>query len=90
MDIQKITEEDASPLVLKIKSGIIRSELDKTLYMNWKVRWETNLSLVENKLSKKFILSYCTTSVWSVENICWESLIVNILLASCQQFCKDI
>lgn len=39
MDIQKITEENASPLVLKIKSELLGfPELDKTLYMNWKVK----------------------------------------------------
>ncbi len=38
MDIQKITEENASPLVLKVKSELLGfSELDKTSYMNWKV-----------------------------------------------------
>ena len=41
MDIQKITEENASPLVLKIKSELLGfPELDKTLYMNWKVNDE--------------------------------------------------
>ena len=39
MDIQKITEENASPLVLKVKSELLGfPELDKTLYMNWKVK----------------------------------------------------
>ena len=38
MDIQKITEDNASPLVLKVKSELLGfPELDKTLYMNWKV-----------------------------------------------------
>ena len=41
MDIQKITEENASPLVLKVKSELLGfPELDKTLYMNWKVNDE--------------------------------------------------
>lgn len=41
MDIQKITEENASPLVLKVMSELLGfPELDKTLYMNWKVRDE--------------------------------------------------
>ena len=41
MDIQKITEVNASPLVLKVKSELLGfSELDKTLYMNWKVNDE--------------------------------------------------
>ena len=41
MDIQKITEENASPLVLKVKSELLGSpELDKTSYMNWKVNDE--------------------------------------------------
>ena len=42
MDIQKITEENASPLVLKVKSELLGfPELDKTSYMNWKVNDET-------------------------------------------------
>ena len=41
MDIQEITEENASPLVLKIKSELLGfPELDKTSYMNWKVNDE--------------------------------------------------
>ncbi|KXT95612.1 NUDIX hydrolase [Streptococcus oralis] len=41
MDIQKITEENASPLVLKVKAELLGlPELDKTLYMNWKVNDE--------------------------------------------------
>ena len=41
MDIQKITEENASPLVLKVKSELLGfPELDKTFYMNWKVNDE--------------------------------------------------
>ena len=40
MDIQKITEENASPLVLKVKSELLGfPELDKTSYMNWKVQY---------------------------------------------------
>ena len=39
MDIQEITEENASPVVLKIKSELLGfPELDKTSYMNWKVK----------------------------------------------------
>lgn len=39
MDIQEITEKNASPLVLKVKSELLGfPELDKTLYMNWKVK----------------------------------------------------
>ena len=38
---KKITEENASPLVLKVKSELLGfPELDKTLYMNWKVNDE--------------------------------------------------
>ena len=38
MDIQEITEDNASPLVLKVKAELLGlPELDKTLYMNWKV-----------------------------------------------------
>ena len=41
MDIQKITEENASPLVLKVKSELLGfPELDNTSYMNWKVNDE--------------------------------------------------
>ena len=41
MDIQKITEENASPLVLKVKTELLGfPELDKTSYMNWKVNDE--------------------------------------------------
>ena len=41
MDIQKITEENASPLVLKVKSELLGfPELDKTSDMNWKVNDE--------------------------------------------------
>ena len=40
MDIQKITEENASPLVLKVKTELLGfPELDKTSYMNWKVQY---------------------------------------------------
>ena len=40
MDIQEITEENASPLVLKVKSELLGfPELDKTSYMNWKVKY---------------------------------------------------
>ena len=40
MNIQEITEENASPLVLKIKSELLGfPELDKTSYMNWKVQY---------------------------------------------------
>ena len=39
MDIQEITEESASPLVLKVKSELLGfPELDKSSYMNWKVK----------------------------------------------------
>ena len=39
--IQEITEENASPLVLKVKSELLGfPELDKTSYMNWKVNDE--------------------------------------------------
>ena len=41
MNIQEITEENASPLVLKAKSELLGfPELDKTSYMNWKVNDE--------------------------------------------------
>ena len=41
MDIQEITEENASPLVLKVKSELLGfPELDKTSYVNWKVNDE--------------------------------------------------
>ena len=41
MDIQEVTEENASPLVLKIKNELLGfPELDKTSYMNWKVNDE--------------------------------------------------
>ena len=40
MDIQKITEENASPLVLKVKTELLGFPgLDKTSYMNWKVQY---------------------------------------------------
>ena len=43
MDIQEITEENASPLVLKVKSELLGfPELDKTSYMNWKVKMGDN------------------------------------------------
>ena len=39
LPIEQITEENASPLVLKVKSELLGfPELDKTLYMNWKVK----------------------------------------------------
>ena len=39
MDIQEITEENASPLVLKVKAELLGfPELDKSSYMNWKVK----------------------------------------------------
>ena len=45
MDIQEITEENASPLVLKVKSELLGfPELDKTSYMNWKVNDEKSTS----------------------------------------------
>ena len=38
MDIQEITEENASPLVLKVKAELLGfPELGNTSYMNWKV-----------------------------------------------------
>lgn len=41
ISIEKITEENASPLVLKVKEELLEMpELDKTLYMNWKVNDE--------------------------------------------------
>ena len=41
MDIQEITEENASSLVLKVKAELlVFPELDKTSYMNWKVNDE--------------------------------------------------
>ena len=41
MEIQEITEENASSLILKIKAELLGfPELDKTSYMNWKVRDE--------------------------------------------------
>ena len=41
MDIQEITEENASPLVFKVKSELLGfPELDKTSCMNWKVNDE--------------------------------------------------
>ena len=41
IDIQEITEENVSPLVLKVKSELLGfPELDKTSYMNWKVNDE--------------------------------------------------
>ena len=45
IDIQKITEENASPLVLKVKAELLGfPELDKILYMNWKVNDEKSTS----------------------------------------------
>ncbi len=45
MDIQEITEENASLLVLKVKSELLGfPELDKTSYMNWKVNDEKSTS----------------------------------------------
>ena len=39
MDIQKITEENASPLVLKVKAELRGfPELELTSYKNWKVK----------------------------------------------------
>ena len=41
MDIQEITVENASPVVLKVKAELVGlPELDKTSYMNWKVKDE--------------------------------------------------
>ena len=41
MDIQEITVENASPVVLKVKAELLGlPELDKTSYMNWKVKDE--------------------------------------------------
>ena len=45
MDIQEITEDNASPLVLKVKSELLGfSELGNTSYMNWKVNDEKSTS----------------------------------------------
>ena len=39
MNLEEITEENASPLVLKVKAELRGfPELDKTSYMNWKVK----------------------------------------------------
>ena len=41
LPIEQITEENASPLVLKVKSELLGfPELDKSSYMNWKVNDE--------------------------------------------------
>ena len=41
MEIQEITEENESSLVLKIKAELLGfPEMDKTSYMNWKVNDE--------------------------------------------------
>ena len=43
MDIQEITEENASPLVLKVKSELLGfPELELTRYRNWKVKMGDN------------------------------------------------
>ena len=45
MDIQEITEENASPLVLKVKSELLGfPELELTSYRNWKVNDEKSTS----------------------------------------------
>ena len=45
LPIKQITEENASPLVLKVKSELLGfPELDKTSYMNWKVNDEKSTS----------------------------------------------
>ena len=39
LPLEQITEENASPLVLKVKAELLGfPELDKTSYMNWKVK----------------------------------------------------
>ena len=39
LNLEEITEENASPLVLKVKSELLGfPELDKTSYKNWKVK----------------------------------------------------
>ena len=41
LNLEEITTENASPLVLKVKAELLGfPELDKTLYMNWKVNDE--------------------------------------------------
>jgi len=41
LTLEQITEENASPLVLKVKAELLGfPELDKTSYMNWKVKDE--------------------------------------------------
>ena len=41
MDIQEITEENASPVILKVKAELLGfPELGNTSYMNWKVNDE--------------------------------------------------
>ena len=41
--LEQITEENASPLVLKVKAELRGfPELDKTSYMNWKVKQRDN------------------------------------------------
>ena len=41
LPLEQITEENASPLVLKVKAELLGfPELDKTSYMNWKVKDE--------------------------------------------------
>ena len=43
MDIQKITEDNASPLVLKVKAELLGfPELELTSYRNWKVKKGNN------------------------------------------------
>ena len=39
LPLEQVTEENASPLVLKVKAELLGfPELDKTSYMNWKVK----------------------------------------------------
>ena len=39
LNLEEITTENASPLVLQVKAELLGfPELDKTLYMNWKVK----------------------------------------------------
>lgn len=45
LPLEQITEENASPLVLKVKAELLGfPELDKTSYMDWKVKDEKSTS----------------------------------------------
>ena len=91
LPLEQITEENASPLVLKVKAELRGfPELDKTSYMNWKVKTCKNqLALSGEKIVEK-VYPHLLHHVGLIRGeYLLRELNQNILLPNCQQFVND-